>query len=229
MSARLIFPLFLGLVGAAILIGLGTWQLQRLSWKQDILAAIDSRIVADPVPLPAEPDQTRDQYLPVTVRGRLTGEDLDVLVSRKQQGAGYRVIAVLETEGRRVMVDRGFLPEALRAAPRPTGDITVGGNLLWPQEVDSYTPAPDAARKIWFARDVPVMAAALDAQPVLIVSRTSDPADPAVQPMAVDGANIPNDHLQYAITWFLLAVVWLGMTGLMVWRIWRPTPDQGDA
>jgi surfeit locus 1 family protein len=67
------------------------------------------------------------------------------------------------------------------------------------------------------------MAGALGTEPVLIVARAVAPPDPQVTPRPVDGAGIPNDHLGYAVTWFLLAVVWLGMTGLLAWRIWRRT------
>jgi surfeit locus 1 family protein len=58
---------------------------------------------------------------------------------------------------------------------------------------------------------------------VLIVARSADPADPAVTPLPLDTASIPNDHLQYAVTWFSLAAVWAGMTALFVWRIRRRT------
>jgi surfeit locus 1 family protein len=170
--------------------------------------------------LPATPDPVADRYLPVAVSGRLTGQELDVLVSRKQIGPGFRVIAVLETEsGRRVLVDRGFLAEDARALPRETGALDVVGNLIWPQEVDGFTPAPDTATGIWFARDLPAMAEALNAEPVLIVARewTGD----GIEPMPVDAAAITNDHLNYAITWFSLAVVWAGMTGLLLWRMRR--------
>jgi surfeit locus 1 family protein len=219
---RLIFPLFLGLGGAAILIGLGTWQLQRLDWKLDILRQIETRISGNPGPLPEIPDPVRDQYEPVQAEGALTGEGLYVLVSRKRLGAGYRVIQVLETEGRRILVDRGFLPDRDRPAHQLAhGPLRINGNLLWPVEVDSYTPAPDLNRNMWFARDLPAMAQSLGSEPLLLVEAGSDPSDPAIYPMPVDTTQIPNDHLHYAITWFLLAFVWLGMTGLLVWRIWR--------
>ena len=226
MTKRMIFPILIGLVGAAVLIGLGVWQLQRLAWKEGILAAIEARIQADPVALPVAPNQEADQYLPVEVTGTFTGEGLDVLVSRKQSGAGYRVIAVMETGGRRVLVDRGFLPEEMRAVPRPgpaAGEVTVRGNLLWPDEVDGYTPAPDAKTGIWFARDLPAMAQALGAEPVLIVQWAATLEDASVDPMPVDTTNIPNDHLGYAIQWFGLALVWLGMTAYLLWRIRRQT------
>ncbi|MDP4032664.1 MAG: SURF1 family protein [Pseudorhodobacter sp.] len=222
MSRAMIVPLLFGLVGAALLVGLGVWQLQRLAWKQDVLAEISARIAAAPLALPDEVDPQADRYLPVTVAGRFTGENLDVLVSRKLIGVGYRVIAVLQTDaGRRVLVDRGFLPEAARSAPRLARAVQITGNLHWPQEVDSFTPAPDTATGLWFARDVAAMAAALHSEPTFIVAR--EPTGDGIEPMPVDTSGIPNDHLGYAITWFLLAVAWLGMTGLALWRIRRQT------
>ncbi|MCF8484574.1 MAG: SURF1 family protein [Rhodobacteraceae bacterium] len=226
MTKRMILPLIFGLVGAAILIGLGVWQLQRLAWKEGILAEIDARIQADPVALPEAPSKEADQYLPVMLDGVFTGEGLDVLVSRKQLGAGYRVIAVMETQGRRVLVDRGFMLEEYRAEPRPdaaAGVITVRGNLLWPDEVDGYTPAPDEKTGIWFARELPAMAKALGTEPVLVVQWAATLEDPSVDPMPVDTINIPNDHFGYAIQWFGLAAVWLGMTAYLLWRIRRKT------
>ena len=204
----------------AVLIGLGVWQLQRLSWKEVVLAEIEARIGAAPVALPAVPDPVTDRFLPVQAVGRLTGDQLDVLVSRKQIGPGFRVIAVLETDtGRRVMVDRGFVTDEARGLPRDVSALDVVGNLVWPEEVDGFTPAPDTARGMWFARDVPAMAEALKAEPVLIVARslTGD----GIEPMPVDSSAVPNDHLNYAITWFLLAFVWAGMTGLLLWRMRR--------
>jgi surfeit locus 1 family protein len=218
MMRRILMPLLFGLFGVTILVSLGVWQLQRLAWKEAVIAEIDARIGAAPVDLPATPDPVADRFLPVVAAGKLTEQELDVLVSRKQIGPGYRVIAVMETEsGRRVMVDRGFLAENARGLPRVTTTLEVMGNLVWPDEVDGFTPAPDAQRAIWFARDVPAMAAALNTEPLLIVAR-KDTGD-GIEAMPVDSSAIPNDHLNYAITWFLLALVWSGMTGLLVWRM----------
>lgn len=217
MMRRLVVPLLFGIVGVAILLWLGVWQVQRLAWKEAAIAAIDAQIGATPVGLPAIPDTVADRFLPVAVSGSLTGESLDVLVSRKEIGAGFRVIAVLETlEGRRVLLDRGFLVDAARGLPRDVTTLEVTGNLVWPDEVDGFTPAPDPKTGIWFARDVPAMALALKAEPVLIVVR-SDTGD-GIDPMPVDSSAIANDHLNYAITWFLLAIAWAGMTVLLLWR-----------
>ncbi len=221
---RLVFPLLLGLSGAAILVALGVWQLQRLAWKEAMLADISARIVAPPEPLPAVPDPEADRYLPVAVAGTfLPGEAL-VLASPRGLGPGYRLITPFLTEdGQRILVDRGFLPEARRQDARPPGPARIEGNLHWPAEADRFTPPPDAADGLWFARDVPALAAALGTDPVLVVLRASDEAAPPARPLPVDTAGIPNDHRQYAITWFALAAVWLGMTAFLILRIRRET------
>jgi surfeit locus 1 family protein len=123
------------------------------------------------------------------------------------------------------MVDLGFVPEAAKDADRMAAAVTVTGNLHWPDETDGWTPAPDATRGIWFARDVPAMAAALDSEQVLIVAREVTGADLGVTPWPIDTAAIPNDHRQYAITWFSLAAVWATMAGLLAWRAIRPTQE----
>jgi surfeit locus 1 family protein len=212
---RLAFLVIVGIGGAAILVSLGVWQVQRLAWKEGVIADINARISAAPVSLPAQPDPARDAYLPVTVRGTFGAESLRVLVSQKQRGAGYRIIAPLVMEDRRILVDRGFIPSDLSepasgAAIQVEQDVV--GNLQWPQEIDGFTPAPDLENNIWFARDVSAMAEALGTDPILVVQRETSQASGPVTPLPVDTGAIPNDHLQYAITWFSLAAVWGAMT-----------------
>ncbi len=145
-----------------------------------------------------------------------------MLTSARPGGPGYKVIAPLETdEGRRVLVDRGYIPEADADKPLDLGPVTVTGTLLWPDEADSFTPDPNLERNIWFAREPERMAEALDTEPVLIVANAPT-GDPSPRPQPV-GVNLPNNHLQYAITWALLAVLWLGMTGYFVYRARRGT------
>lgn len=222
MTRRMILPLLFGLAGCAILIALGSWQMQRLAWKQAILAQISARLADTPVALPVVPDPTVDKYLPVRVAGRFTGTGIDVLASLRGVGAGYRVIAAFQTDdGRRIMIDRGFLPEDQRDRPRKATVASILGTLHWPDETDSFTPPPDTARAIWFARDVPAMAAVLQTEPVLIVAREA--TGDGITPLPVDTQGIANNHLNYAVTWFSLAAVWAGMTGLLLWRIRRRT------
>jgi len=98
--------------------------------------------------------------------------------------------------------------------PRPGGVSEVTGLLLWPDETDGFTPEPDLARNVWFARDVPAMAEALGTSPVLIVAQ-SDALGDWPRPDPPD-ANLRNKHLEYALTWFSLAIGCAVITLLLV-------------
>ncbi len=214
---RLVFLLIIGIAGCVLLVSLGNWQVRRLAWKEEVLADITAKIAAAPVALPVSPTQAEDKYLPVVVAGRFDAGEIHVLVSVKQIGAGYRIIApFLTNDGRRVLVDRGFVPTPDKGAVRDAGPMQIEGNLHWPREIDGYTPDPDLTANIWFARDVPAMAAALQAEPFLLIARSQ--TDPDMMPLPVDTAGIPNDHLQYAVTWYGLALVWTAMTFYFLWR-----------
>ena len=215
---RLIAPVLFGLVGAAILVSLGVWQLQRLEVKQAKLTAIAAMLGAEPVELPGAVTAAQDRYRGVRVAGRFTGEVALKLDSLRDAGPGKRVIAVLQLpDGRRVLVDRGIWLDGAEATPGLAHEAVVVGNLDWPQEVDSYTPPPDPRTGLWFARDVAAMAAALGAEPTMIVASAT--TGDGITPAPVDVSTIPNNHWQYAVTWFSLAAVWLGMTALLLWRI----------
>ena len=215
---RMIGPLLFGVIGVAILISLGIWQLEQLKRKEAKLAAIDARLVDVPVALPAAVDIEHDRYRGVFASGTYTGEAVFKLDSLADRGPGKRVIAVFATrEGRRVLVDRGIWLEGTQATPQAVQDAEVTGNLDWPQEADSYTPPPDPKTGLWFARDVPAMAKVLGAEPVLIVARA--PTGDGIVPMPLDTSAIPNNHWQYVMTWFSLALVWFVMTVFLLWRI----------
>ncbi|MEP1765320.1 MAG: SURF1 family protein [Sulfitobacter sp.] len=218
---RSLFLIVIGAGGAAILLWLGIWQIQRLQWKLDVIADIDARIVAAPVALPDHPNAQTDAYLPVEVSGTLGARYLRVLVSQKEIGAGYRIISALDTGARRVLLDRGFVPVAQTDIPSHDTPVTVQGNLQWPDEIDGFTPEADIAKNIWFARDVALMAAALDTDPIFVVAKQTSFNDGAISPLPVDTAAIPNDHLQYAITWFSLAAIWIAMSLAFILRARR--------
>lgn len=238
---RIVLPALVGVVGVAILLALGFWQVQRLEWKQGLIADIQARLAADPVPVPAPPDPARDRLLRVEATGQIGAEELHVLSSLAPWGAGYRVVSPMTlADGRTILVDLGFVPQDMKApASRPEpapGDgesspDQVTGLLLWPSETDSFTPEPELDRNIWFARDVERMAAALRTERVLLVAETY-PGNEWPRP-APPGTDLPNRHLEYAVTWFGLAAVWAGMT--VFWfrtelrrRRAQPRPPSGD-
>ncbi|MDE4134033.1 SURF1 family protein [Phaeobacter sp. QD34_3] len=215
---RFIFLSLVGGLGLAVLLSLGTWQLQRMTWKKDLLQTIDARIAAAPVPLPSAPREDQDRYRAVTVRGEIEERELHVFWVTKAATTGYRIISALVTEdGRRVLLDRGFVPAADKNNPRAAGATAITGNLLWPDEGDWTTPAPELDANIFYARDVALMAKQLYTEPVLVVARTATP-EAAVTPQPVTTAGIPNNHLQYALTWFSLAAIWAAMTAYFLRR-----------
>lgn len=208
-----------GVLGTAILLSLGIWQLQRLAWKQEVLRAIESKILAPAVKIPQTVLPDAHSLLPVRAEGRYKGDTVRVLVSQKIYGAGYRLITAFElVDGRTIMLDRGFTSVRLEMPSTPEGRGQVIGNLQWPQEIDSFTPENDLATNIWFARDVARLAEHLKAEPVLLVLRDSSFETEAATPLPKMTANIPNDHMNYAITWFSLALIWLGMSGYFLYR-----------
>ena len=190
---RYLFPLILGIVGCAVL--------------------------ADAVPLPDAIDPSM-KYLPVTVSGTTTGAEIDVLSHTREQGAGYQIVSRFVTDdGRAIMVDRGFVPQEARRLERPPVRLDVTGNLHWPQDASSSTPAPNLDENIWFARDVDAMAASLDTLPVLVVASAIQGDNQGARPMPVAIEGIPNNHLSYAVQWFLIAATWAVMTLALIWRI----------
>ncbi len=218
---RIVFPLILGVGGVAILLSLGVWQLRRLEWKEAVLAEITAKIGAVPQVMPApDADPVAFNYTAVALSGLTVGDEILVLSGQNGIGAGYEVITAFATrDGRRVLLDRGFIAESARRTPRPPVELQVTGNLQWPHETDSYTPSPDLAAGVWFARDVPAMAAHLHTEPLLVVAARVEGDAQGIAPVPIGISGIRNDHLNYAITWFLLAAAWAGMTGFLLWRI----------
>ena len=220
MNKRMIAPIVFGIVGIAILVSLGNWQVRRLAWKEGVLAAIDAKVNGAAVPVPAAPDRERDMYLHVVAAGQMGAGEVHVLSSSPETGPGYRIIVPFTLDdGRTILVDRGNVPEGQKQAVRPLENGTLEGNLLWMQDPPTFPP--DLAKNIWFNRDTVGLAEALGTEPVLLVMRQTG-LQGAPYPVAV-GVNIPNNHLGYAATWYGFALVWLGMTLYLLIRIKRKT------
>ena len=219
---KFLAPILFGLFGALILVYLGVWQTQRLQWKEARLFQISKMISAAPVDLPDFAIPKAHQYLSVKLTGELLKDEVHVLTSRPPIGPGYRVIAKFKTKNRSILIDRGFIREGDKNKDRTLGFVEVTGNLLWPNEIDEFfTPDPDLKKNLWFARDLPWMSKYLNTEPILIVAREIKPSATEVLPWPINTTGIPNNHLQYAITWFALSIIWLGMTAYWISRIKR--------
>lgn len=230
---RLLVPALVCLVGLAILVSLGVWQLQRLQWKEALIARVENRLGAAPLAAPgpsewARLDLTDAEYQPVTVTGRfLNAEEIRVVYTLTDPkgpagGIGYLVMTPFETDGGwMVYVNRGFVPRdradpATRAEGQIDGVTTVVGLFRKPSGRSWFTPADDPARNAWFSRDPAVFAAAqaLPSGTVApyIVDANFDPGLPGGLPQGGETiVSFPNNHLQYAVTWFGLALALVGV------------------
>ena len=218
MSHKLFTWLFV-ISGTIILLFLGQWQLDRLVWKQSILEEIESKISGLPQPLPSNVEKTVHKYLPVQFSGKIKGSFIKVMASQKFIGAGYRIIVPFELEkGKMILVDLGFIRHEFANDTSLGGNLSITGNLHWPKEVDFFTPAPDFKNNIWFARDVKELSTELGTEPVLVVAKSFSPSIIHLNPLPINIENIPNNHKQYAITWFSLAFIWLGMGVFFIYR-----------
>jgi surfeit locus 1 family protein len=223
---KLLFPIVIGLGGLGILLWLGFWQLDRLEWKQGVLADIDVRLAEQPIPLPSNPTVEADNYRTVIMQGAATGDEIRFLDSGTAAGTGHHIISAFVTaDGRRVMLDQGLLPLYADAAEPLKDTVTVQGNLIWPDDISEQAPEGDE----WYARDVNAMAATLDTEPLLVVLSAASAYDERLTPLPVDTRNIKNDHLEYAITWFLLAVVWVAMTVFYLARTMRQPKTEKES
>ena len=208
-------PVIIGLGGFAVLLLLGFWQVERLQWKRGIIDEAERRIAAPPRSLPVDLDPERDDYMPVFVTGAFDhGGVVYFLTSQKPTGPGFEVIAPFETaDGRRILVNRGYIPQDEKGEETgPDGPLRVEGVLRWPSDMNSFTPDPDAAKREFYSREVGPLAAMADTLPIMIMQA---PTRAAQMPRGQAGAVVVrNHHLQYALTWFGIALIWIVMTVL---------------
>jgi surfeit locus 1 family protein len=205
----------------ALLIGLGVWQLQRLEWKRGLIAQIETRAHAEPVAL--DEAMTRERagedinYLRVRVDGRFDNAKERYLYALSDGTPGWHVITPLAApDGKVVLIDRGFVPTALRepsarAQGQIEGSVTVTGLARAAERQGLFIPDNDPRENRWYWRDVGGMAKSMfpdggaQVAPFMIEAERSDV--PGGWPLGGQTKlDLPNNHLQYALTWFLLAL-----------------------
>ncbi|MEM6487098.1 MAG: SURF1 family protein [Pseudomonadota bacterium] len=230
--SRLWAPLILGVLGTGILIALCVWQIQRLAWKEGVLAELEERLRTTAVELPDSFDPARDEFRRVAMFGAFVQTpgahgfvDAPLLDSLGKR-PGYRIIQPFRTnDGRTIMVSRGWVPleakniegRAARPIPAPVGETLVVGSLRWPE--DPQEPAFGPNDNVWIARNLDAYARVFGAERVLVVAETPSPGprtpSPSIRPLTT--AIVPNNHRGYAITWGLLAATWAAMTAYWGW------------
>jgi surfeit locus 1 family protein len=218
-----------GLFAFAGCIALGLWQVNRLNWKTDLIERVDQRLKAAPVPAPSPADwaalNATAEYRRVLLRGRFA-HDLETLVAATTAlGSGYWVLTPLKSDdGYWVLVNRGFVPpdkrdRASRGERDADGVRTVAGLLRLTEPTGRTLQRNDPAAGRWYSRDVAAIASARGLGPDAQGERAGLVAPYFVDVAAADDAPLDwpragltvlqfsNNHLMYALTWFVLAAM----------------------
>ena len=207
------------LAGVALLIGLGVWQLKRLAWKEGLIAAVAARAHAAPTPAPppsewASLKPADYEYRRVAAKGVYDYGHQEFIFGALEDprgrygGVGYFVMTPLKlASGQTIIVNRGFVPEALKGAADkgPRGEVEVIGLMRASERRNLFTPADEPARHEFFSRDVEGLARAMGLGPhapfVIDAEAGPDPLPEGGETRLV----FVNNHLSYAFTWFGLA------------------------
>ena len=229
---RIAAPLIATLVSLGILIALGTWQLQRLEWKTGILNAVERGIASPALPIDAVLMEAGNPagvaFSHVMATGMFDHDaELYIFGSAPGQPPGYRVVTPLIRENAPpLLVIRGSVPEVFKdPAARPDGqiggEVTVTGLVRAHDEKGTFGVDNEVPGNLWFYRDIAAMAEASGypgALPAMI--EAADTNVPGGWPRGRDPQqihnNIPNRHLEYALTWYAMAVVMVIIAGLFM-------------
>jgi surfeit locus 1 family protein len=218
----------------AALVALGTWQVERLHWKEGLIATIHDRIAQPPISidsLEARYARSGDvDYWPVELRGTfLNSGERHFLATHRGQSGFYVYTPLRLPYNRFVFVNRGFVPYALKeAASRPAsqveGEVTVKGlgrNPL-PAKPSSIVPDNEPWKNVFYWKDLNAMAWSADLPRRADVLPFFIDADGTPNPggLPIGGVtmiDLPNNHLQYALTWYGLAAALAGVTALWLY------------
>ena len=225
--AGVVAPAIAALILFAGLVALGNWQLDRKVWKEALIDTMDQRLAAAPSGLPppalwSSLTQAQDEYRRVRFSAQFL-PDAEALVFTSGSafrpdvsGPGYWVFAPARLAGGGlVVVNRGFVPEGRReVTTRAAGDVGVAavdmvGAMRWPEAPNWFTPPAEPAHNLWFVRDPSAMAQAKhwgEVAPFFVELESPPPPGGLPQPGPLR-VNLPDDHLQYALTWYGLAAV----------------------
>jgi len=207
-----------------ILLALGTWQVQRLQWKEGLLAQINERVHSDPVDLAAIEEiyaSSGDiEYRPVAVEGTFLHVGERHYLATWNGQSGFNVYTPLHlADGRWLFVNRGFVPyerkdPATRIEGQIEGPVAITGLVRTaPEEKPSFVvPDNDPVKNVFYWKDLDAMAASSglpkDATVLPFFVDAGDAPNPGGLPVGgVTRIDLPNNHLQYAVTWYGLAAV----------------------
>jgi len=229
-----LWPTLFTIPALLMMLGLGTWQLDRLAWKTALIDSFESRAAAPPVTPPATVDDPAAwQFRRVEATGRFLNDKELQMTGRPFKGtAGFHVVTPFVVEnGPTVLVNRGWVPSARRSPDSrpetlPEGPVSIDGIVRIAGQKGYFVPDNEPQNDIWFTVEPAEMAAHLGIGPVAnyYIDALRAGERPTVLPIGADAViHVRNEHLQYAITWFLLA-----LTLIVVYVVWHRQADRKE-
>ncbi|MGB8840593.1 MAG: SURF1 family protein [Aliidongia sp.] len=212
-----LWPTLFTIPAVLFMLGLGTWQVQRLAWKTALIDARSAALAAPAMPLPETPDAAESlDFHHVAVTGIFDhAKELYIGAFDARGIEGFQIVTPMTLPtGQTLLVNRGFVPGIRKnPATRPDGQVTgpteIQGILRLPNPPKGWlVPQNRPGDNFWFFVDVPAMAATEGLEQVLPFYVEAGPA-PNPGGFPIGGQTriaLPNDHLQYAITWYLFAL-----------------------
>ncbi len=240
MARKSLFLLFgLATIALTIMVGLGAWQMERLAWKNELVATIDARVGAPPVPLSDMLGEVRVggdiRYLRVSASGQFDFEREIYMYSFDEQGVGWLVYSPFITDLGVVIVNRGFVPDGSRdpasrrdAGGARSGPVNITGLARVPGRQTLFVPDNNLPANNWYWNDLEAMAAEFEIPPESVLPFFLDLQSPApaggLPRPGTTRVELTNRHLEYAITWFGLAVAFAIIFVIFLWKQVRQTP-----
>lgn len=239
-AAGLLWPFLLTLFTVPVLIGLGTWQWQRLAWKQDLIAKLEARVKAEPVSYTAalaEFVRTGDvEYRRVRVTGTFDHADERHLYAPRSSSQGWNVFTLLKPDGDQppVYINRGWVPDKLkdpssRADGQVTEPVSIVGLVRMDEAQTMFAAPNDPKGNRWYLRDTWAMRWGAKGPPPrdqlellriqgyapFSIDAEAAPENPGGWPRGgTTEIRLPNSHLQYVVTWYGLALTLLVIFGV---------------
>lgn len=236
-------PTFAAWVSTIVLVSLclalGAWQVQRLSWKKELITQLEVKNKELPMVKGRLPenidDLEKEQFRSITLPGEFLHDHEFPIMGRYHNGeVGYDIVTPFKIadDGRLVLVNRGWVPLAKKDPKNRPEDQRFGGlsfasgMIMLPQKANMFMPAHDLKDNIWFWYDIAKMeeVSGLKFAPIIIESINSSPIkDTLPIPKETGQISLRNDHLSYAFIWFSLA-----LSGLTIFFIYHLKEMKGD-
>lgn len=211
-----LWPTLVAAGGVAVLLALGSWQVDRLHWKEALITERAAQLAAPPEPLPAQSDDWRAwDFRRVTMAGEFRHEEEQLYgVAAVEGRVGHHVLTPLvRADGFALLIDRGWVPAdqahpAARRQGQLEGTVAITGIARYRGESRPgwFTPDNQPEQRLWYSYDLPALEAAVGMELLPVVVEADATPNPGGLPQGGrTNLELPNNHLQYAITWYGLA------------------------